>query len=81
MFSSQKFIMRFQTGCSPFMKEYQRSVAHTAPPEVPLMLTNSNSSPNLALTQGLQRPRGEGGLAAAALAGDGDLCLGHEALS
>ncbi len=44
VFSSQKSIMRFQTGRSPFMKEYQSSVAQTAPPEVPLMATNSNSS-------------------------------------
>ena len=44
VFSSQKSIIRFQTGRSPFMNEYQSSVAHTAPPEVPLMATNSNSS-------------------------------------
>ncbi len=44
VFSSQKPIMRSQTGRSPFMKEYQRSVAHTAPPDVPLMLTTTSKS-------------------------------------
>lgn len=44
VFSAQKSIMRFQTGRSPLMNEYQSSVAQTAPPEVPLMPTNSNSS-------------------------------------
>ncbi len=56
VFSSQKSIMRFQTGRSPFMKEKQRRVAHKAPPDVPLMLTNSNSSPSWPGTKS-SRPR------------------------
>src|SRR3954467_4747511 len=40
----QKSIRRVQTGCSPFLIAYQTRDAHTAPPEVPLRLTISNSS-------------------------------------
>ncbi len=35
--------MRPHTGRSPFMKAYHSRVAHTAPPDVPLMPTTSNS--------------------------------------
>ncbi len=46
--SCQKSIRRCQIGRSPRRRAYHTSVAQRAPPEVPLMLTNSNSSCNLA---------------------------------
>ena len=45
VFSFQKSIIRFQSGRSPFMWEYHISVAHSAPPDVPLIPTISKSWP------------------------------------
>jgi hypothetical protein len=42
--SRQKSISRRQVGCSPLRSAYQMRVAHSAPPDVPLMPTRSNSS-------------------------------------
>ncbi|HTB43902.1 MAG TPA: hypothetical protein VK741_09775 [Acetobacteraceae bacterium] len=52
----QKSMRRCQTGRSPLAKAYQTRAAQTAPPEVPLMLTMSTSSPMSVSQSALRAP-------------------------
>src|ERR1700722_8571153 len=54
--SFQKSMRRCQMGLSPLAKAYQTRAAQTAPPEVPLMLTMSISSPMAASQSALRAP-------------------------